>query len=61
MVGQLVGLVVEQLELEQQEEAVVPRLVVVQLEKVVVGKEAQLGKLVAVEKTQKEMIPALEL
>ena len=61
MVGQLVGLVVEQLELEQQEEAVVPRLVVVQLEKVVVWKEAQLGKLVAVEKTQKEMIPALEL
>ena len=56
MVGQLVVVVVE-----QQEEAVVLRLVVVQLEKVVVGEEAQLGKLAAVEKTQKEMIPALEL
>ena len=46
---------------EQREEATGLRLVVVQLEKVVVGKEAQLGELVAAEKIQKEMIPALEL
>ena len=46
---------------EQREEAMGLRLVVVQLEMVVVGKEAQLGELVAAEKTQKEMIPALEL
>ena len=57
MVGQLVVVVV----VEQREEATGLRLVVVQLEKVVVGKEAQLGELVAAEKTQKEMIPALEL
>ena len=56
MVGQLVVVVVE-----QREEAIGLRLVVVQLEKVVVGKEAQLGELVAAEKIQKEMIPALEL
>ena len=57
MVGQLVVVVV----VEQREEATGLRLVVVQLEKVVVGKEAQLGELVAAEKIQKEMIPALEL